>query len=142
VEVVEGQIMERKFQLLPGIVQVLLEDGKAPADIVPVLSEAARLARAKRRRGLLVVSGRDDPASAEAVCVALEEMHALGAPSRIAFVACLLRQYTVYHFAEHYAQRFGIAAKVMVSVRDARDWLGLAERVSSPPDRAPRRSQA
>lgn len=117
--------MERKFQLLPGIVQVLLEDGKAPEEIVPVLSEAARFARAKRRRDLLVVSGLDDPATAEAVSAAIEKIHALGAPVpfRIAFVAYLLQQYSVYHFAEHYAQQFGIAAKVLVSVRDAKEWL-------------------
>jgi hypothetical protein len=125
--------VERNFRLLPGIVQVRLEDGKAPAEIVPVLSEAARFARAKRR-DLLVVSGRHDPATAEAVCMALEEMHALGSPSKIAFVACLLHQYTVYHFAEHYAQKLGIAVKVMVSVSDARDWLARGERVSPPPD--------
>jgi hypothetical protein len=106
----------------------VLEDGQLPADIVPVLSEAARFARAKRRRALLVVSGRDDPATAEAVSRALEEMHALGAPPpRIAFVACTLPQYSVYHFAERYARRFGIVAKVVLSVRDAKEWLGLRD---------------
>jgi hypothetical protein len=120
--------VERRFQLLPGAVQVLLENGRAPADIVPVLSEAASLAREERLRDLLVVSGLDDPATAEAVSMALDEIHALGAPPfKIAFVAYTLQQYAVYHFAEHYAQRFGIAAKVLVSVRDAKDWLGLRE---------------
>jgi hypothetical protein len=123
--------MERNFQLLPKVVQVVLEDGQLPADIVPVLSEAARLARTGIWRDLLVVSGRDDPATAEAVSEALGEMHALGTPPpKIAFVAYALPQYSVYHFAEQYAQRFGIVAKVLVSVRDARDWLALDERIS------------
>ena len=126
--------MERKFQLLPGVVQVVLEDGQAPTEIVSVLSEAARLARAGIWRDLLVISGRDDPATAEAVSEALDEMHALGAPPKIAFVAYALPQYSVYHFAEQYAQRFGIVAKVLISVRDARDWLALDERISPPAD--------
>jgi len=37
----------------------------------------------------------------------------------------------VYHFAEQYAQRFGIVAKVLISVRDAKDWLALDERHKS-----------
>jgi hypothetical protein len=58
-------------------------------------------------------------------------MHALGAPpSKIAFVACTFPQYSVYHFAEHYAKKFGIAAKVLVSLRDAKAWLGLSRRGS------------
>jgi len=123
--------MERKFQLLPGAVQVLLEGGQAPSDIVPILSEAAILARARHRRDLLVISGLDDPATAEAVSRALDYMHALGAPpSKIAFVACTLPQYSVYHFAEHYAEKFGIAAKVLVSLRDAKAWLGVGRRGS------------
>jgi hypothetical protein len=128
--------MERKFRLLPGAVQVSLENGRAAAEIVPVLVDAASLAREKRLQNLLVVSGLDDPASAEAVSMALEEIHALGAPPPfgIAFVACTLPQYSVYHFAERYAQRFGIAAKVLVSVRDAKDWLGLHKKLSPADD--------
>jgi hypothetical protein len=123
--------MQPKFQLLPGVVQVLLEGGQA-ADIVPILSEAAILARARHRRDLLVISGLDDPATAEAVSKALDYMHALGAPpSKIAFVACTFPQYSVYHFAEHYAKKFGIAAKVLVSLRDAKAWLGLRRGGSS-----------
>jgi hypothetical protein len=122
--------------LLPGAVQVSLENGRAAAEIVPVLVDAASLAREKRLQNLLVVSGLDDPASAEAVSMALEEIHALGAPPPfgIAFVACTLPQYSVYHFAERYAQRFGIAAKVLVSVRDAKDWLGLHKKLSPADD--------
>ena len=60
--------------------------------------------------------------------MALEEIAALGAPSiRIAFVACTLSQYSVYHFAERYAQRFGITVKVLAAVCDAKDWLGVQE---------------
>jgi len=118
--------MERVFQLLPGILRVSLEYGEAPEEIVPVLSEAARLALEKQLHRLLVVSGMDDPATPEAVSEALEEIHALGVPPRfrIAFVAYMLKQYSVYHFAERYAQKFGIAAKVLVSVPDAEQWLG------------------
>ena len=124
--------MERKFELLPGAVQVVLTNGQAPEDVVPVLLEAAELARA-RRTDLLVVSGLDDPATAEAVSAALEEMHALGtSPSRIAFVAYALPQYSVYHFAQEYAERFGIAAKLLVSLNDARDWLGSGEERATP----------
>jgi hypothetical protein len=120
--------MDRKFQLLPGVVQVSLEHGKAPVEIVSVLSDAAKLARAKRLQDLLVVSGLDDPATAKAVSLAIEEIHALGGPPfKIAFVAYTLPQYSVYHFAERYAERFGIVAKVLVSVPDAKNWLGLRE---------------
>jgi len=121
--------VERKFELLPGIVQVCLEHGEAPADIVPVLSDAARLARERQLQDLLVVSGLDDPATAETVSIALEEIHALGAPPpfKIAFVAYMFPQYSVYHFAERYARKFGIAAKVLASVHDAKDWLGLRQ---------------
>ena len=120
--------MKPKFQLLEGVVKVSLEHGNAPVEIVPVLSDAARLARTKRH-DLLIVSGLDDPATAEAVSMAIDEIHALGAPPpfKIAFVAYTLPQYSVYHFAERYAQRFGIVAKVLVSVRDAMDWLGVRE---------------
>jgi hypothetical protein len=119
--------MERKFELLPGVVQVLLTNGQAPEDVVPVLLEAAELARA-RRKDLLVVSGLDDPATAEAISAAIQKMHDLGtSPSRIAFVAYALPQYSVYHFAQDYAERCGIVAKVLVSLNDARDWLGSRE---------------
>lgn len=121
--------MQPKFKLLPGVVQISLDHLQTPAEVVPVLLAAARLACEKRLKDLLVVSGLGDPATAEAVSMALEEIHALGAPSplRIAFVACTLPQYSVYHFAERYAQRFGIAVKVLVSIRDAMDWLGVRE---------------
>ena len=72
--------MERKFQLLPEIVQVSLEHGETPADIVPVLSDAARIARSRDFKALLIVSGFGDPATAEAVCAAIEEIHSLGTP--------------------------------------------------------------
>ena len=96
---------------------------------MPILSDAARLAGAKKRQDLLVISGLNDPATPESVSRALEEIHALGAPTpcRIAFVAYTLSQYSVYHFAERYAQKFGIEAKVLVSVRDAKSWLGVRE---------------
>jgi hypothetical protein len=121
--------VERKFELLPGVVQVSLEHGETPAEIVPVLSDAAEVARAKKLKALLVVSGFGDPATAEAVSLALEEIHNVGAPPafKIAFVAYTLPQYSVYHFAEHYAEKFGIVAKVLVSVRDAKDWLGMPD---------------
>jgi len=121
--------MERKFQLLPGVVQVNLERGVAPEDIVPVLSDAAQVARDQHLQALLVVSGFGDPATAQAVSKALEEIHAVGAlpPFKIAFVAYMLTQYSVYHFAERYAEKFGIDAKVLVSVREAKDWLGVRE---------------
>lgn len=120
--------MKRKFRLLPGAVQVSLEHGKTPGEIVAVLIAAAHLARAQNRPDLIVVSGLNDPATPEAVSTALAEIHALGAhPHRMAFVACTLPQYSVYHFAERYAQRFGIEARVLVSVRDAKDWLGVRE---------------
>jgi hypothetical protein len=119
--------MERRVQLLPEAVQVFLGVGEAPEDIIPVLAGAAALARENALHNLIVISGFGDPASAEAVSQALEEMHALGGPSpfRIAFVAYQLPQYAAYHFAERYAQRFGILAKVLVSMRDAEQWLGL-----------------
>lgn len=121
--------MMRRFRLLPGAVEVSLKQGEMPQDIVPVLAEAARLALAERIYDLLVVSGYNDPATPEAVSLALEKIHALGTPSpfRMAFVAYTLPQYSVYHFAERYAERFGIEAKVLVSVRDAKDWLGLGD---------------
>lgn len=126
--------MERKFRLLPGVVQVSLDRGEVPEEVVPVLTGAAELAR-MHQQNLIVVSGFDDPATAHSVCAALEEMHALGAPPpfKIAFVAFAFPQYSAYHFAERYAGRFGIEARVMVSVRDASDWLGLrARKLRSP----------
>jgi hypothetical protein len=130
--ILEGR-MDRRVRLVARAVEVSLEDGRAPADIVPVLSDAAVLARELRLQQLLIVSGLDDPASAEAVCMALEEIHAVGAPPfKIAFVAGTLHQYAVYHFAKRYAQRFGIAAKVLVSIRDAQDWLGVREEAPVP----------
>lgn len=123
--------MEQNFLLLSDAVRVSLERGESPAEIVPVLADAARLARENRLRDLLVISGVDDPANPEAVCEAMEELRRLGAPPpfRIAFVACLLPQYSTYHFAERYAEKFGIVAKVLVSVYDAENWLGLREGV-------------
>ena len=127
--------MERRFELLPGLIQVRLEHGKAPEDIVPILSGAAEMARARRVDALLVVSGFADPATATAVSRAIEEIHATGAPPpfKIAFVACMLPQYAAYHFAERYAQRFGITAKVHLSVADAREWLGARGDRGAPP---------
>ena len=124
-----GLPMDCKIQLRAGIVRVSLENGERPEDIIPVLSSAAEIARAKQLQNLLVVSGLGDPASAETVSTALEQIHALGVPLpfRIAFVAFTLPQYGIYHFAEGYAQRFGIAAKVLVSLRDAEEWLGVRE---------------
>lgn len=124
-----GLVMERKFRLLPGAVQVFLEGGEDPEDIVPVLSDAAEIAREKRLQALLVISGLGDPATAETVSQAIEHIHAVGAPPpfKIAFVACMYPQYSVYHFAERYAQRFGILAKVHVSTSDAKDWLGVRD---------------
>jgi len=120
--------MNRKIQVLPDVVQVHLEHGETPEDIVPVLFDAAALARERQLQNLLVVSGLGDPATAQAVAMALDEMRALGAPPpRIAFVAYLFTQYSVYHFAERYAEKLGIAAKVHVSLRDAMDWLGVRD---------------
>lgn len=126
--------MERRFQLLPGVIQVSLEHGETPEDIVPVLSGAAEMARAKQLQALLVVSGYGDPATAAAVSKAIEQIHAVGAspPFRIAFVACMLPQYAAYHFAERYARRFGITTKVLLSVRDAKEWLGLRGDLHAP----------
>ena len=120
-----GQIMEYKVQLLAGIVRVSLEHGEDPKEIIPVLSSAAEIARAKQLKNLLVISGLDDPASTKTVSMALEEIYALGLPSpfKIAFVAYTLPQYSIYHFAESYAEKLGIVAKVLVSVPDAVEWL-------------------
>jgi hypothetical protein len=125
--------MNHKVKLLPGVVEVHLEHGEKPSDIVPVLFDAAKLAREQQLQNLLVISGAGDPATAEAVSLALEEMRALDTPpSRIAFVAHRFPQYSAYHFAERYAEKFGIAAKVHVSLREARDWLGVnASRASA-----------
>lgn len=119
--------MEHRFQLLPEAVQVFLGEGKSPADIVPVLADAMSLARDNRVQNLIVISGYGDPVSAQAASEAIERMHAVGAPApiKVAFVAYMLPQYAAYHFAERYAQKFGILAKVHVSTRDAKQWLGL-----------------
>ena len=121
--------MKCKIQVLAGAVRVSLENGERPEDIIPVLLSAAETARATQLQNLLVVSGFGDPASAETVSSALEQIHALGVPSpfKIAFVAVTLPQYSIYHFAERYAQRFGIAVRVLVSARDANEWLGVRE---------------
>lgn len=125
--------MERRFQLLPEAVQVFLGEGEAPEDIVSVLTDAATLARDNQLCNLLVVSGFGDPANPQAVSRAIEQMHAIGAapPFKVAFVAYMLPQYAVYHFAERYAQKFGISVKVLVSTRDAKQWLGLRARPKS-----------
>lgn len=119
--------MERRFQLLPAAVQVSLGEGDAPAEIVPVLFEAAALARDNGLHRLLVVSGFGDPTDAESVSRAMEHLHGVAAsqPLRIAFVAYTLDRYAAYHFAERYAQRFGIEVKVHVSTLDAQRWLEL-----------------
>ena len=116
--------MERKFLLLPGCVRVLLTRGSA-ADIVPVLADAVLLAKKKRRDGLLVVSGVDDPATAASLADAFHAMHAAGAPppSKLAFVALMYPQFAVYHFAEQLAPKYGMQAKVFADVLDAKIWL-------------------
>jgi hypothetical protein len=133
--------MEPKFLLLAGIVQVTLDHGEKPEEIVPVLSEAAILARTNQLQHLLVISGVGDPATPESVSRALDSMHALGAPPplKIAFVACTFPQYSVYHFSETYAPRLGIAAKVLASFRDAQDWLALREGWATQPQGYARR---
>src|SRR6185503_15622625 len=122
-----GAVMERRIELLAGAVKVSLENGEDPGDIVPILAAGADLACTQRLQKLLVVSGFGDPATSEAVSNAIEEMYALGvrSPFKIAFVAYTFPQYSIYHFAERYADKFGIEAKVFVAVRDAQDWLGL-----------------
>ena len=143
--------MEHKFLLLPGCVRVLLERGSAAADTVPVLADAILLAKKKRRDGLLVISGLDDPATAASLADALHAMHAVGAPppSKLAFVALMYPQYAVYHFAEHLAPRYGMQAKVFTDVVDAKIWLQAKQQPPSPvpgqssttpfPEPAPRR---
>ena len=118
--------MERKFLLLPGCVRVLLERGSDAADIVPVLAEAVCLAKKKRRDGILVISGVDDPATAASLSEAIHAMQAAGAPppSKLAFVAMMYPQFAIYHFAEHLAPRCGMHAKVFVDSFEARMWLG------------------
>lgn len=123
--------MDRNFKLLPGAVQVFLEGGEDPQDVVPVLADAAGVAREKQIQALLVVSGLGDPATAQSVSAAIEQIHAVGAPLKIAFVACMYPQYSAYHFAERYARRFGIDAKVLVSINDAKHWLGVDEYASA-----------
>lgn len=124
--------MNRRFLLLPGCVMVSLERGQAPEEIVPVLVEAAALARKEGRDALLVVSGFDDPASAPAVSQAIEAIRQAGAPppSKIAFVAYLYPQYEAYRLAERFAEKHGMQAKVFVSGLEAKAWLGVPD---SPP---------
>ena len=119
--------MQRNFLLLTEALRVSLEHGQSPEEIVPVLTDAARIAREKKLRDLLVISGAGDPATPGAVCAAMEELHSLGAPPpfRIAFVAGTLPQYTAYRIAERYADKFGIVARVLVSAYEAESWLGL-----------------
>lgn len=117
--------MEHKFRLLPGWVQVTLEHGNAPGDIVPVLAEATVLARKKGRDSILVISGVDDPATAPALWDSLKAMRDLGAPppEKLAFVAYEFPQYAAYHFIEGVTAQFGFRARVFVSAPDARAWL-------------------
>jgi len=119
--------VQHNFRLLSEALQISLEHGQAPEEIVPVLTDAARFARERKLRDLLVISGAGDPATPGAVCAAMEELHSLGAPPpfRIAFVAGTLPQYTAYRIAERYAGKFGIVAKVLVSAYEAENWLGL-----------------
>ena len=107
------------------MLQVVLQHGEMPEDIVSVLRDAARLARGKSLGQMLVISGVEDPATAVAVSHAMDGIHDLGAPlpASIAFVACMLPQYSAYHFAERYAERLGISVKVFASVDDAKSWL-------------------
>jgi hypothetical protein len=125
--------VERKFLLLPGCVRVLLERGSAAADIVPVLADAILLAKKKRRDGLLVISGLDEPATAASLSDAIRAMHAAGAPppSKLAFVALMYPQYAVYHIAEHLAPRYGMQAKVFADVVEAKMWLREKQRPPS-----------
>lgn len=117
--------MERKFLLLPGCVRVLLTRESAAADIAPVLADAVLLAKKKRRDGLLVISGVDDPATAASLADAFHAMRAAGAPppSKLAFVALMYPQFAVYHFAEQLAPQYGMQAKVFTDVLDAKLWL-------------------
>lgn len=122
--------MEPRFEFSQGALQVTLERGAQPREVVPVMVLAAGTAHDQDLDALIVISGLGDPADATAVCEALDEMVAGSAPppSRIAFVACTYPQYSVYHFAEGYAARLGFVAKVTVSVREAREWLNLKAR--------------
>jgi hypothetical protein len=117
--------MERNLRVLPGWVQITLEKGEDPADIVPISADATLLAQVKRREGLLVVSGIDDPATAPALVDAIKAMKALGAPPPrlLALVAYMYPQFAAYHFAEGIAAAHGLQAKLFVSARDAQDWL-------------------
>lgn len=125
---VDRMTMECRFQVLPEAVQVFLGEGSAPEDIIPVLADAVSLARDNHLCNLIVISGFGDPVDAPAASRAIEQMHAIGTSSlRIAFVAYMLPQFAAYHFAGRYAERFGILAKVLVSVRDAKQWLGLRQ---------------
>ena len=146
--------MKRKFRFFPEIVQVSLEYGEAPEDIVPVLCDAARIARANGLRALLVVSGLGDPATADAVSSALDEIHALGAPPRSGSRSSPTRFRNTACITSPSTTRKSSASSRRCSsrVRDAKDWLGLREdlrdaiwkpggshasqRLSSLPDRA------
>jgi hypothetical protein len=130
--------LERKFLLLPGCVRVSLERGSEAADIVPVLADAILLAKKKRRDGLLVISGLDDPATPASLSDAIDAMHAAGAPppSKLAFVALMYPQYATYHFAETIAPKYGLQAKVFADVVEAKIWLRADQR--PPLRRSPR----
>jgi len=135
--------MERKFELLPGAVQVHLGKGDAPDEVIAVLAEAADAARAEGVNALLVVSGLGDPATAEAISRALERIHAAGESRlRIAFVAYMYPQYAAYHFAERYAEKLGMQAKVTVSIFDARNWLGAGTAPAGDRERMPTAAQS
>lgn len=124
--------MNTRLQPQRAVLEVQIEHQQ---DIVTVLDKAAAAARAAGQ-DLLIISGVDDTSSAGDISRAIDHIDAAGArPRRIAFVACMLPQYSAYHFAERYAEKYGIAAKVLVSVRDARAWLGL--RAEAPPPRRP-----
>ena len=123
----QGSDMERRFSLLSGCVQVFLEHGEAPSDVVPVLLDAAAFAREKQCHALLIISGVDDPATAPALCDAILAIGRLKSPMprRIAFVAYQYPQYDAYHFAAAFAPNHGIEARTFVSEADARGWLGI-----------------
>jgi hypothetical protein len=118
--------VKRKIDLQPAWVQVTLERGEAPTDIIAVLSEAAYLARANSRNAMFVISGMDDKTDARALADALFALKSAGAPPpfKIAFFAVLYEAYELYHFAEQLAPKYGIEAKVFADVDAAKAWLG------------------